>query len=115
MEKKLCNYRSGLIVHDLRGILWRMLRVSFGSVRIDENIVISKKIIVMFCAEIVLKYLDKTTNFKFMYDKQIETAVIWNFTTTYSKLEAFCIHFIAYGRILVYLLVFFKWDCCPWS
>ena len=60
MEKKYVIIEVDLLsmISGPRGILWRMLRVSFGSVRIDENIVISKKIIVMFCAEIVLKYLD---------------------------------------------------------
>ena len=77
----------------LEGILWRMLRVSFCRLKIDENVVTYNTIVGNFCVVIVIIYLDNRTNLPFMYEKCNETIVIWNFTSPYSKLETFCIHF----------------------
>ena len=77
----------------LEGILWRMLRVSFCRLKIDENLVTYNTIVGNFCVVIVIIYLDNRTNLPFMYEKWIKTVVIWNFTSPYSKLETFCIHF----------------------
>ena len=77
----------------LEGILWRMVRVNFCRLKIDENVVTYNTIVGNFCFVIVIIYLDNRTNLPFMYEKCNETVVIWNFTSPYSKLETFCIHF----------------------
>ena len=69
----------------LEGIFWRMLRVSFCRLKIDENVVIYNKMIGNFCVVIVIIYLDNRSNLQFMYEKWIETVVIWNFTSNLFK------------------------------
>ena len=91
----------------LEGILWRMLRVSFCWLKIDENVVTYNKMIGNFCVVIVIIYLDNRSNLQFMYEKWIETVVIWNFTLTYSKLETFCIHFhLIWTNICIFIGIF---------
>ena len=67
----------------LEGILWRMLRVSFCRLKIDENVVTYNTIVGNFCVVIVIIYLDNRTNLPFMYEKWNETVVIWNLTSPF--------------------------------
>ena len=60
-----------------------------------------------FCVVIVIIYLDNRTNLQLMYEKWIETVVIWNFTSTYSKLATFYIHFdLIWTNICIFIGIF---------
>ena len=53
-----------------------MLRVSFCRLKIGENVVNYKKMIVNFCVVLVIIYLDNKTYLQYRYEKCIETVVI---------------------------------------